>query len=172
MTSSWTMFFFAAAVVYLIFNMVFAGLYALGDHPVANLTPDNFLGYFFFSVETLATVGYGNMHPQTVYAHVISSVEIFIGMSSVALTTGVMFARFSRPRSNIIFADHPVCHMVDGRRLLMIRLANARMNIISEASANCVWLKIMLLPRLAVSVKFLIWNWSVTTIPFLVWVGL
>ncbi|MBR7791805.1 Inward rectifier potassium channel [Undibacterium sp. FT147W] len=136
MTSSWTMFFFAAAVVYLIFNMVFAGLYALGDHPVANLTPDNFLGYFFFSVETLATVGYGNMHPQTVYAHVISSVEIFIGMASVALTTGVMFARFSRPRSNIIFADHPVCHMVDGRRLLMIRLANARMNIISEASAK------------------------------------
>ncbi|MEB0139389.1 MULTISPECIES: ion channel [unclassified Undibacterium] len=136
MTSSWPMFFAAVAVVFLLFNLIFASLYLLGSNPIANLAPDNFLGAFFFSVETLATVGYGDMHPQSVYAHVVATLEIFVGMASVALTTGVMFARFSRPRSSIVFARHPVSHVVDGRLMLMIRLANARMNIISEAAAK------------------------------------
>ncbi|MFZ6771301.1 ion channel [Undibacterium sp. SXout7W] len=136
MTSSWPVFFAAVAIVFVLFNVLFAGLYSLGDHPIGNLTPDNFLGIFFFSVETLATVGYGDMHPQTVYGHSIATIEIFVGMASVALITGVMFARFSRPRSSIIFADHPVSHVSEGRRVLLIRMANARMNIISEASAK------------------------------------
>lgn len=136
MTSSWPMFFAAVGMVFLVFNAIFASLYMLGEHPIANMTPDNFLGAFFFSVETLATVGYGDMHPQTVYAHLVASLEIFVGMASVAVVTGVIFARFSRPRSSILFADHPVSHMENGRRLLLIRMANARMNMLSEASAR------------------------------------
>ena len=136
MTSSWPMFFTAVAGVFLLFNALFACMYMLGQNPIANMTPDNFLGAFFFSVETLATVGYGDMHPQTVYAHVIATAEIFVGMASVALITGVMFARFSRPRSSVVFAEAPVSHVAEGRRLLMIRMANARMNTISEASAK------------------------------------
>lgn len=148
MTSSWPMFFGGAALIFLLFNTLFAALYMLGASPIANLAPDNFLGAFFFSVETLATVGYGDMHSQTVYAHCIATAEIFVGMASVALITGVMFARFSRPRSQILFAEHPVCHLADGRRILVIRLANARMNIISEASARLRLLRNELTPTM------------------------
>ena len=136
MTSSWPVFFAGVAVVFLALNLCFASLFMLGDNPIGNLGPNSFLGAFFFSVETLATVGYGDMHPQTVYGHSVATLEIFIGMASVALITGVMFARFSRPRSSIVFAAHPVSHIADGKRVLLIRMANARMNIISEASAK------------------------------------
>ncbi len=136
MTSSWPVFFAGVGLVFLVLNMCFASLFMLGDNPIGNLHPNGFLGAFFFSVETLATVGYGDMHPQTVYGHSIATLEIFIGMASVALITGVMFARFSRPRSSIIFANHPVSHVMDGKQVLLIRLANARMNIISEATAK------------------------------------
>lgn len=136
MTMSWPVFFVFFALLFISLNLVFAALYILGQNAIANLLPNNYLGAFFFSVETLATVGYGDMHPQTVYGHAIATLEIFFGMSGIALITGVMFARFSRPRSSIVFADHPVSHEIDGRRILMVRLANARMNIISEAAAK------------------------------------
>lgn len=136
MTASWPVFFAAIASIFLVMNVAFAGLFMLGAHPIANLLPDNFLGAFFFSVETLATVGYGDMHPQTVYAHVISTVEIFIGMINLALITGVMFARFSRPRSRILFSNVAVARPLNGQHTLMIRAANARQNVIGEASAK------------------------------------
>jgi inward rectifier potassium channel len=136
MTANWPQFFGAAGLLFVLLNLVFGGLYALGESPVGNLFPNNFWGYFFFSVETLATVGYGDMHPQTLYGHLVSTVEIFIGMGSIALITGLVFARFSRPRSSIIFAEHPVAHMAEGRQMLMIRMANSRQNIISEASSR------------------------------------
>ncbi|MBY0572530.1 MAG: Inward rectifier potassium channel [Undibacterium sp.] len=136
MTSSWTLFFSAFLALFLSLNLLFGGLYLLGDQAIGNLYPNNFWGAFFFSVETLATVGYGDMHPQSFYGHLIATIEIFVGMSSIALVTGLMFARFSRPRSSVVFAEHPVSHEVDGKRMLMIRIANARMNIISEASAK------------------------------------
>lgn len=136
MTLSWPAFFAAFALLFIALNMLFASLYMLGDQAIGNLFPNDFLGAFFFSVETLATVGYGDMHPQTVYGHLVATVEIFIGMSGIALITGVMFSRFSRPRSSIVFADHPVSHEAAGRKVLMIRMANARMNMISEASAK------------------------------------
>lgn len=136
MTSSWPVFFAAIGVLFISLNLLFATFFMLGDKAIGNLFPNNFLGAFFFSVETLATVGYGDMHPQTVYGHLVATAEIFIGMSGLALITGVMFARFSRPRSSIVFAAYPVSHVADGRRILMIRMANARMNMISEASAK------------------------------------
>ncbi|MFZ6755290.1 ion channel [Undibacterium sp. Dicai25W] len=136
MSCSWPRFFGAIAVTFVLFNLVFAGLFMLVPNSIANMQPNNFLGAYFFSVETLATVGYGDMHPMTVYGHAIASIEIFVGMASVAVTTGMIFARFSRPRSSIIFAEHPVSHVADGKRLLMVRMANARLNLISEASAK------------------------------------
>lgn len=136
MTSSWPWFFAAFAILFVCMNVIFAALYLAGDKAIGNLYPQGFLGAFFFSVETLATVGYGDMHPQTAYGHWVSTIEIFIGMSGLALVTGLIFARFSRPRSSIVFAQHPVSHLAEGKQLLMIRMANARMNVISEASAK------------------------------------
>jgi len=137
MKVSWPGFYALLAGFFLSFNVLFAFLYTIAPAPaIANLNPPGYLGAFFFSVETLATVGYGDMHPQTVYGHSVATVEIFIGLMSLALVTGAVFARFSQPRSRIMFSRHPVVRPMDGRTTLMLRAANARQNIIVEASAR------------------------------------
>ena len=141
MTVYWPAFFGTAAAIFLVLNSVFAFLYWLGDKPIANV-PDNLplpLSLFYFSIETLATVGYGDMHPQTNYGHFVATVEIFTGMSFLAVMTGLIFARFSRPRARIVFARHPVVAVRQGQQTLMIRIANARHDTISQATAR-LWL--------------------------------
>jgi inward rectifier potassium channel len=139
MIVSWPAFFASAAVIFIILNTVFAGLYMFGDHPVANVSDDLPLSLFYFSIETLATVGYGDMHPQTNYGHLVATVEIFTGMSFLAVMTGLIFARFSRPKARFVFAKNPVVAKRQGQPMLMIRVANARHNTISQASAR-LWL--------------------------------
>ena len=139
MTVQWPIFFGSAALIFVLLNAVFAFFYFLGDAPIANVTGDSPLDLFYFSIETLATVGYGDMHPQTSYGHAVATAEIFTGMCFLAVMTGLIFARFSRPRARFIFADHPVVTLRDGRQTLMIRMANARHNTISRATAR-LWL--------------------------------
>lgn len=139
MTASWWMFFAGTLGTFMALNLLFAGLYSLGDRPVSNTSPGSLLDLFFFSVETLATVGYGDMHPQTFYAHVVSTTEIFVGMTLIAVMTGLIFARFSRPQARFLFAQKVVVGQQDGAPTLMIRLANARGNTISGANAR-LWL--------------------------------
>lgn len=139
MTVYWPTFFGTAAAIFVFLNVVFAFLYWLGNEPIANLAKNDPLGFFYFSVETLATVGYGDMHPQTHYGHFIATIEIFTGMSFLAVMTGLIFARFSRPRARFIFANHPVVTIHEGRPTLMIRVANERNNTISQAVAR-LWL--------------------------------
>ena len=136
LTVRWPVFFGTAALLFILLNCAFALLFLIGNHAIANQAPAGFLGAFFFSVETLATVGYGDMHPDTLYGHMVATIEIFIGMSGVALTTGMIFARFSRPHARIIFAKYVVVRPVDGRTTLMVRAANARQNVIAEATAR------------------------------------
>jgi inward rectifier potassium channel len=136
MTIGWLHLFARIASFFLAFDALFGWLYDLVPGCIANLNPPGFRGAFFFSVETLATVGYGDMHPQTLYGHVVAMIEIFVGLMSLALITGIMFARFSRPRARFLFARHAVIRPVDGRRTLMFRAANERQNVIQEASAQ------------------------------------
>lgn len=136
LTVSWPMFFGALAALFLLLNTGFAVLYELNGVGIANQNPAGFAGAFFFSVETLATVGYGDMHPATVYAHVVATLEIFCGMSGIALATGLVFARFSRPRAKIMFTRYAIVRQLEGRTTLMVRAANARQNVIAEASAK------------------------------------
>lgn len=136
MTVSWPQLFGSFATVFLVFNVAFAALYEIQPDSIAHLNPQGYWGCFFFSIETLATVGYGDMHPQTLYGHVVSACEIFIGTMSLALLTGVMFARFSRPRARFMFARVAVIRRINGQRTLMLRAANARQNIVLEASAR------------------------------------
>jgi len=139
MTVSWPAFFASAALIFVFLNTVFAVLYMLGHHPVANVSDDLALSLFYFSIETLATVGYGDMHPQTNYGHLVATVEIFTGMSFLAVMTGLIFARFSRPKARFVFAKYPVVGNRQGQPTLMIRVANARHNTISQATAR-LWL--------------------------------
>lgn len=136
MTVTWPRLFAAIATFFLVFDFLFGCLYDLQPGSVANLSPPGFAGAFFFSVETLATVGYGEMHPQSLYGHIISMIEVFVGLMMLALVTGLMFARFSRPRARFLFARCAVIRPVDGRMTLMFRAANARQNVVQEASAR------------------------------------
>ncbi len=138
MTVYWPAFFGSAAAIFLVLNAAFAFIYWLGDKPVANVAGNLPLplSLFYFSIETLATVGYGDMHPQTNYGHIVATVEIFTGMCFLAVMTGLIFARFSRPRARIVFARHPVVAVRQGRQTLMIRIANARHDTISQATAR------------------------------------
>jgi inward rectifier potassium channel len=139
MTVSWPYFFASAALIFIVLNAVFAAVYFLGDHPIANVASDGYLDLMYFSIETLATVGYGDMHPQTNYGHIVATVEIFTGMSFLAVMTGLVFARFSRPKARFVFARYPVVARYEGQPTLMIRVANARFNMISDAAAR-LWL--------------------------------
>jgi len=139
LTVYWPVFFGSAAAIFIVLNAVFAFFYWLGHEPIANVSKDLPLSLFYFSIETLATVGYGDMHPQTDYAHLVATVEIFTGMSFLAVMTGLVFARFSQPKARFVFARHPVVTTLNGRPTLMIRIANARHNTISQATAR-LWL--------------------------------
>jgi inward rectifier potassium channel len=136
MTVSWPQLFAGIGAFFLVFDFLFGCLYYLQPGSVVNLSPPGFAGAFFFSVETLATVGYGEMHPASLYGHIVSMVEVFVGLMMLALVTGLMFARFSRPRARFLFARYAVIRPLDGRLTLMFRAANARQNVVQEASAK------------------------------------
>jgi len=136
MTASWPAFILGAAMVFLVFNAVFALLYFVGDQPVANVKSGDYIDYFYFSIETLSTAGYGDMHPQTHYGHFIATIELFTGIFSMSLMTGLIFARFSRPSARLLFANNPVIASHEGVPTLMVRLANERHNIIGNATAR------------------------------------
>jgi inward rectifier potassium channel len=136
MTVSWPRLFATIVAFFLLFDLLFGCLFHLVPDCIANLNPPGFVGDFFFSVETLATVGYGDMHPQTLYGHTVAMIEIFTGLLMLALITGLMFARFSRPRARFLFARHAVVRPLDGKLTLMFRAANERQNVVQDASAQ------------------------------------
>jgi inward rectifier potassium channel len=139
MTASWPAFIGGAVLVFVAFNAVFASLFWIGDQPISNVPGGAYIDYLYFSIETLSTAGYGDMHPQTHYGHFISAVELFTGIFSMSLMTGLIFARFSRPNARLLFADHPVISSHEGKPTLMIRFANERHNVIGNATAR-LWL--------------------------------
>jgi inward rectifier potassium channel len=139
MTASWPSFIGGAALVFLVFNAVFALLYWLGDRPVSNVPGGAYIDYLYFSIETLSTAGYGDMHPQTHYGHFIATVELFTGIFSMSLMTGLIFARFARPNARLLFAENPVISNYEGKPTLMLRFVNERHNIIGNANAK-LWL--------------------------------
>jgi len=136
MTASWPVIFGALSAYYMLFNLLFAAIYSLQPDDIANLNPAGYWGRFFFSVETFATVGYGDMHPRTLFAHIVAAIEIFIGLMTLALMTGMMFARFSKPTARFVFASRAVVRPINGKPTLMLRAANARQNIVMEAAAH------------------------------------
>jgi inward rectifier potassium channel len=126
LTLSWPGFAGLIFGIYLLINLVFAALYMLNAHAVAEMRPGSFFDAFFFSVETLATVGYGHMYPETFYGHLITMLEIMVGMFGLAVITGLIFVRFSRPTARMHFSKVAVIAPFEGVPNLMIRVANLR----------------------------------------------
>jgi len=132
----WAPFLAGLSLVYLALNLLFAAAYLLGDGAVANSRRGAFLDAFFFSVETLSTIGYGQMSPATLYGNIVMTVEALVGLMLVAVAAGLMFARFSRPTARVLFSKVAVVAPFNGVPTLSLRLANVRRNQILDAQVS------------------------------------
>ena len=133
---TWPQFLVSLLVLYLFMNVAFAIFFWLVPGSVGHARPGSFLDVFFFSIETIATVGYGEMYPATLYGHLIASTEIVCGLAFTAILTGLTFVRFSRPRAKLIFAANPVIAMHHDKPTLMVRIGNGRATVLTDAMAR------------------------------------
>jgi inward rectifier potassium channel len=121
-------------------NALFAVGYMLCGG-VANARRGSFADLFFFSVQTMATIGYGTMAPGSLGANILASLEALVGMLGLAIVTGLVFAKFSRPIARVRFSRCAVVGMHNGVPCLMFRMANERANQIVEATIHVVMVK-------------------------------
>ncbi|MGO8997660.1 MAG: ion channel [Polyangiaceae bacterium] len=134
----WWQFFGLIALVFLIANAIFGGVFLLEDGAIGGARRGSFEDAFFFSVQTLATIGYGSMYPATRFGHCVVTLEAFVGLMSVALMTGLTFAKFARPTARVLFAEKFVVSRINGVPHVMFRMANWRVNLIVEAQLHLV----------------------------------
>jgi len=128
----WTGVLAGSAFMYLLFNLAFAAAFdAFGG--VGGVQTGSFAEYFFFSVQTMATIGYGQLYPVSTAANLLVVSEAIVGMTIVALTTGLLFAKFSAVRARIHFAREAVIGPLDGIPTLMFRMGNERSSQIIDA---------------------------------------
>jgi inward rectifier potassium channel len=124
------------AVAFAAANAVFATAYWFAGDVIANARHDSWRDAFFFSVQTMATIGYGQLSPSGDAASTIAAVEAFVGLLGLAVATGLIFAKFSRPRARVLFSEVAVITVRDGKRSLLFRLANERDSNIVDASVH------------------------------------
>jgi inward rectifier potassium channel len=130
-TTTWTRLTLLFAGVFVAVNLLFAAILYLGGAEVMNAR--GFADDFWFSVQTLATIGYGYLAPAGGLANAVVTVESFVGIALTAVVTGLVFARFATPYAKVIFSQVAIIGEHDGKRTLMFRMANARSTAIVEA---------------------------------------
>lgn len=133
LTIPWSGFIALIFSFYVIINTLFALAYLIGPNNIENARPGSFADAFFFSVQTLASIGYGAMYPRSVYANIIVTIEAMIGLIGLAVMTGLAFARFAQPTARVLFSKTAVITPYEGIPTLMFRTANQRRNQILEA---------------------------------------
>jgi inward rectifier potassium channel len=124
------------AASFLTVNMIFAGLYVVDPGGVANARPGSFSDAFFFSVQTLGSIGYGAMWPRSAWANAMMTLECFVGLFNLGAATGLLFARISKPTARIMFSDRAVVTDFNGVPTLIFRAANQRRNLVVEAEVS------------------------------------
>jgi inward rectifier potassium channel len=130
---NWWKFLGLWSLFYLTINVIFALAYLSTKEGIANAKPGSFADAFFFSVQSLSTIGYGAMYPQTLPAQLLVTFEVLIGIILVAMATGLMFARFAQPRARVLFSQVAIISSFNQIPTLMFRVANQRDNRIIEA---------------------------------------
>jgi len=136
LTTSWPQFGAIGLGVYLGLNTLFALLFLLDPNGIDHARPGSFADAFFFSVQTIGTIGYGVLAPKDVYANAVMTAENFVGLTFVAVATGVIFARVSRPTARVVFSKNALIVRYEGQKTLMLRAANERANQILEAEVT------------------------------------
>jgi inward rectifier potassium channel len=122
--------------IYLLANAMFALIYLLIPGSIAHARPGDFTDAYFFSVQTMATIGYGALLPEGLAGNMVATAETVFGMLTVALSAGVVFARVSRPTARMMFSEIAVIGQRNGKQTLMFRVANRRRNQIVEAEIH------------------------------------
>ncbi len=130
---SWPRFAVAVLSVYLLLNVIFATAYLAGGPCIAEMQPGSFSSAFFFSVQTLSTVGFGHLHPANFYGNIVATTEIVVGMFFTAVVTGLIFVRFSRPVARLLFSETMVISNYNGKPTLQIRVASLHHQAMVEA---------------------------------------
>lgn len=146
MEMGWPLFIGLTTLMFILINLLFGLLYAALPGAVANAQPWSIADGFFFSVDTLGTVGYGAMYPASRIGHMIAATEILVGMFFTATMTGLIFARFARPRNALAFSNVAVIGRFEGKPALMVRLATIRSRPLADATAQLSWLDKVALP--------------------------
>jgi inward rectifier potassium channel len=141
LTISWSRLIGLIVIGFIVANAAFAALYLAAGDAIEGARTGNFLDAFFFSVQTMATIGYGKMVPHTTLANVVVSTEAFCGLLGFATATGLLFAKFSRPTARVMFTRSMVVTTWEGQPALMFRMANQRVNQIVEAHCNLALLR-------------------------------
>ena len=139
LTLTWPQFAAFILAIYVAINLAFSLLFYAGQPCIAGA--NSFSDAFFFSVETLATVGYGHLYPNTLYGHVVATIEIMVGMFGMAVITGLIFVRFSRPTARLVFSRSLVIGPFDGQPALMMRVANLRQQAMAEAEFRIMFMR-------------------------------
>jgi inward rectifier potassium channel len=138
LTLQWRWLITYIAVYYAAANALFALAYLGFGDAISNARHGSFEDAFFFSVQTMATIGYGTMVPHGFVGNLLVTVESLLGLAMVAVLTGLVFAKFSRPTSRVVFSRVAVVTKQNGIPTLMFRCANERSSIIVEARMRVV----------------------------------
>jgi inward rectifier potassium channel len=141
MDGSWGRFFGALVFLYVVLNVFFAGLYILQPGCISGADPASFADAFYFSVQTLSTIGYGAMSPETTYGDIVVTAEAAVGLLSVALATGLLFSKASLPKSGVLFSKVLTLTKRHGVPTLSFRAGNARGNEVVDANVTVSVLK-------------------------------
>lgn len=136
LATSWPKLIFAVASIYLLVNALFACLYAFDLEGIEGAAPGRYSDAFFFSVQTLSTMGYGRLAPASFYVNIIATIESLAALSCFGLISGLVFSRFARPSARVMFSHFAVIAPYDGVPTLMFRAANRRGNQILQAQIH------------------------------------
>ncbi|WP_174291236.1 ion channel [Sphingomonas bacterium] len=141
MEMGWAAFVGFVCLAFAIINLGFGLVYTAMPGAIANARPGSLIDGVFFSIDTLGTVGYGFMYPATHIAHAIAAIEILLGLFFSATITGLIFARFARPRVGLAFSNSMVIGQYEGQRALMLRVVSIRSRPLADADAQISWLE-------------------------------
>jgi inward rectifier potassium channel len=141
MSGGWVRVFATLGFVFVALNVFFAALYTFEDGAVGNARGGSFADAFFFSVQTMSTVGFGALFPKSDYGNMVATVEVAVAMIGMAIVTGFIFAKASRPRASVLFSEPLVITKHQGKPTLVLRLGNARGNDVADATMDLVVLK-------------------------------
>ncbi len=141
LTITWPRFLAYVAGAYVVLNALFAAVFvACGRGALTGFANqsavERFARAFFFSVHTLATIGYGNIVPITFLANTLVALESLVGLLGFSIIAGIMFARFARPRAEILFSRVAVIAPYRDTNALMFRIVNKKRNEIVQMEAK------------------------------------